>query len=152
MKVKILLAMCLLFFSVNAQATPLSAYTGSGINVTYDKQGTHFLVPISVAFQNPAQQTFEPEFVDELYRLASALMARPHRAVGIRARYQSVLPGPDARRLSLQLASRMADFLTDAGVAPDRIAFIQGDSRVAVLDGTNAVSRSIDVVLLPKAY
>jgi hypothetical protein len=102
-------------------------FRDSFIRVIDDERGTSIVLDTDTFFIEPGSTVLNPIQYESLDKVAKEIKRHPKRLLSVTGHTDDVYSQEQRYQLSQDYARRIADYLVDAGVNPDRIREVSGE-------------------------
>jgi hypothetical protein len=128
----------------------------SFVRVIDDERGTSIVLGTDEFFAEPGSTVLNPIQYEALTKVAKIVKAYPDKLLSITGHTDSVYSQSKRYQISDGYARRVADFLVDAGVDPDRIREVSGEGDLWPIAQGNTtesrhLNRRVEITFLHKA-
>lgn len=157
---RILLLISMLLFGHTSYAVDIFGMDfylrDSFVRVIDDERGTSIVLDADQFFVEPGSTILNPIQYKSLNKVAKVVKAYPHALLSITGHTDDVYSQAKRYQLSEGYARRIADFLVDAGVDPNRIREVSGEGDLwPIAPGNTAqrrhLNRRVEITFLRKA-
>lgn len=127
-------------------ALPFDELKTEGMFIADSRLGTHVIIPADRLFiQTVPRPVMAPDYLTAVNHLVRVLQEYPDIGFAVVGYTNSTLNSAQQARMSTQFAQTLADYLTAAGVAPDRILLVEGKGdRDPIVDAHDATARRLN--------